>query len=237
MKYLKQFEELNPNTYISAGNKLKDKYQTVRGNNLIGYGIKKRNDDQINHSVDKNIYKYNINSFDKLMQCKFIGYEIKYSTGINYSIEDLINRNNEIGYAVSFIFENIKGEIVLPFTFEINLYSKSKKNIISHRKLISNIRIRTTVASLIYNRDRNSKKIHKKGLFADRKSAVTFTKEVLPTILDDPDFNVSEVVSLLEKPISDLENIYNIFNKIDINYLYGDNVDIINNTINITKKI
>lgn len=46
MKHLKKFnEELNPSTYISAGEKLIGKGQKTRGNKLIDYGMSKANID------------------------------------------------------------------------------------------------------------------------------------------------------------------------------------------------
>lgn len=60
------------------------------------------------------------------------------------------------------------------------------------------------------------------GIFSDRKSANMFLKEVVSKIPDDSDLPISNVVSLLHKPSSDLEKIYNMFTNIDIHYLYNE---------------
>lgn len=240
MRYLKQFEELNPDTYISAGNKLKKKFQTVRGHNLVGYGNNLKNKQQI--ISDTSIYKYNIMTVgvgDKfpgeLQQCKFIDYEIKYSFGKNPSVEEVINRPNEIGYDISFIFENEKGDFISPFAFEVFLYSSTNNyktgTVNNVRKLLNDIKIRSSLAN-----KPNNKETYMYGLFADRRSAVLFVNDILSTIPDDPDFNVSEIVSLLERPNKELEAIYNIFDKIDINYLYGDDINLLFKEKSIVKK-
>ena len=240
MKYLKQFEELNPETYISAGDKLKKKFQTVRGHNLIGYGTNLKNNQQI--ISDTNIYKYNIMTTvdgklpGVLQQCKFIDYQIKYLYHAkDPSVEDVINNINEIGYRISFIFENEKGDFISPFAFDVFLYSSTNNyrtgTINNPRKLLNYIQIRSSAVKMP-----SDKEVYMQGLFADRRSAVLFVKNILSTIPNDSDFNASEIVSLIKRPNGDLEEIYNVFNKIDINYLYGDNISLLYKEQTITGK-
>lgn len=93
MKYLKLFEELSPETYIRAGQKLKSKGHYKRGNNLINYATNLRNKDVV---YDPTIYKYNILSSQTIYKCKFVDYEINLIYGD--SVSELVDSNNSIGY-------------------------------------------------------------------------------------------------------------------------------------------
>lgn len=223
MKYLKQFEELNPETYISAGNKMRDKYQPKRGDKLIDYGVKKQRENSYKQELASE-YKYNIlidgwYADPIIYQCKFLDYKIWYNAD---DIEDLIDSNYEIRYDITFIFEATDGSKIIPFDFVYSLYTegKGKKG---NRKFINTIRIESSDYDNHEEFDENEVSRFG-GIFADRRSAVLFLREIVSTIPDDPEFNMSEILGLLKRPSDELDEIYNKIDisNIDIHYLYGD---------------
>lgn len=232
MKYLKQFEELNPETYISAGNKMSDKHQPKRGDKLIQYGVKKQKENSYRPDLASE-YKYNILLdgwyHDPIIyQCKFIEYKIRYNAD---DVEELIDDDYSIRYNITFIFKATDDSTVIPFDFVLVLYGepKGKKGI---RKFINTLRIESSD----YETDTNGV-VRFGGIFADRRSAVTFLREIVATIPDDPDFNMSELLGLLERPSDELDAIYKKIDisNIDIHYLYGDDDSSLDKSPIITK--
>lgn len=232
MKYIKLFEELRPETYISAGQKLKKKGHFKRGDELINYATSLRN----NNEYDKSIYKYKILSSETIYNCKFVDYEISLTS--SHSIEELIDGNSSIAYNIEFTFETSTGMLLKPFDFTVVLYSARFTSQLRGGELIKdnrNIRKVVNTIRIGYSNYNGPEDCIMHGLFADRRSAILFVREIMPTIPDDPDFNASEVVSLMERPNEELEDIYNMFNKIDVHTLYSDNENILEKKPTITK--
>lgn len=232
MKFIKLFEELSPEVYINAGNKLAAKNQKGRGENLKRFGNSLINGEPIKPIITQEFnYKIYHDYFgeDEIIDCKFIGYECLFcgADESEESFEELLADDYQLSYTIVPKFETVDGKLMIPFEMCVYLYSKArgaKKN----RLLKLDIKLEQTQTDCdLYC-----------GIFADRTSANRFVKQVLPKVLDDTaNFRVQDVVSFLDKPSDDLEKIYDIFDKIDIHYLYGDSCESIgNNKISILKK-
>lgn len=211
MRYIKLFEELNPKTYIKAGQEMEKKYQYTRGEKLIKHG----NDlirGKSTSNKEKVDFPYTILIDDvsyQTLKCKFLRYEILLQDDLeeDNSITDCIDGDGDIWFTVVFYFEDEDGDDgIVPFEFVIDLYSDTENRLPKF-----NISIKRTESD-------NS--IDYGGMFTDRKSANLFLRNVVSDIPNDPRF--SEIVSILQRPSSDLEKIYSMFDNIDIHYLYDD---------------
>lgn len=139
---------------------------------------------------------------------------------------------------ISFNFETNTGMSMKPFDFTVVLYSGQFSGQVRGTEIIKDNRsIRKAVNSIKigYSNYNGSKDAIMQGLFADRRSAILFTREVISTIPYDSDFNASEIVSLMGRPNEDLENIYDIFTRIDVHTLYSDDENILQQNPTVTK--
>lgn len=241
MKYLKLFEELRPETYISAGQKLKKKGHNKRGDNLINYATSLR--DMKDEPYDKNIFKYNILSSETIYKCKLLDYKVSLMNGFKKtdSVAEVIDGDGAVVFNVSFDFETNQGMILKPFELKIILYTGKinyERSVDVTGRVSSNKkRVVRNYIQLIYSNYDGELDCIMQGLFADRRSAILFIREILSTIPNDSDFVASEVVSLMQRPNEELEDIYNMFtiNNIDVHTLYSDNENVLEENPIITK--
>lgn len=234
MKYIKLFEELNPNTYIKAGEKMILKNQKKRGSILRNYGEELKYGKKTEVEIPKE-YVYKIFSEENggILHCKFKEYRCLFG-GVSeeeQSFESVMSEDYNLFYLIVPVFEDMQDNIVIPFEILVYLYTvnKSKKNSgVKSRHLNLDINLEYTQSDADYQ----------SGIFADRRSANMFIRDVLSKVFNDSDnFRVQDVVSFLDKPSEDLEKIYGLLNRIDVHYLYSDVLDTIGNrTISILKK-
>lgn len=214
MRWIKKFEELSPRVYINAGEKLDRIGQHKRGEDIKNYGINYESDDIYDLNLYDDGFKNTRAQFIKMETTLRLMRDGGFET--LESFDELGNYANmkDVEIVIDFFFERLdSAKLVNPFSI---IYKIWRDNVVSpkcHMCFSSNIsNISPITSSSIF------------GTLLNRKNAIRFKKNVLGKIINDVElFPISDIISICGGDSSILSKCYDIFDKININYLYADN--------------
>lgn len=270
MKYLKSFnEELNPESYIRAGNKLQALGKTTRGTKLADYGT------ELLHG-HYNVHISTVNNTGSLFTGKFTNIKCKFhygtphwngpQTNVNSTLiktmdeEDLVNNwsagRERLSFTLDFDMEPTAATVIAMkgssyaannsrkhlFCMVVDLsywedgleewnyledsgeyLKKGDEEYMDISSVYKNTKtVRITLNPLA------SKDIC--GIFADRKSALKFKKQ-LPELVGSKKPQIMSILSTVGGTTDDLEDILERIYTVSINYLYQDEISKSSNSV------
>lgn len=239
MKWIKTFEELKPETYRSAGRKLKNiTGKRERGERLIDYG------DEVEYGF------YNISYGvvdDSISKRKFtkpsVSFDIIKDSYGESDTEGIIDYwsygGRELVFYLTFSFVgeqdiySLGGKSVPLFSFAVLIAdSVDEDDLENDDKSIfelykENKRLNISIINPILDfsdKTYNGIRYYKyNGIFSDRKSALKFKKELPNLINDEIHGKIQEIFSFLGAETDDVVNCINGILNPSINYLYNTN--------------
>lgn len=252
MKYLKRYnEELEPDTYRRASTKLLAKDKKKRAGEMWDYADEKEFGVYNMHFIDKDWQELpNVKASNPKIEFYYGSSDYKIKTAVpgeTYA-EQLVNRWKEYDKEES----DCKLSVTFVFSFIPEYKSKNRRvshqppnyGLPQHKKafeiqldLCDPDDVRWFMADKEDNEDIdiiemysdcNQKYIylknsdyHSMGIFADRKSALKFKKE-LPSLIQPYIKEIMDILSIVGADSEDVDEIYELFNKVRVNNLYDE---------------
>lgn len=248
MKYLKRYnEELEPDTYRRASTKLLAKEKKKRAGEMWDYADEKEFGVYNMHFIDPNWHELpNVKASNPKVEFYYgsSNYKIKTAVPGETYAEELVNRwkeydkeKSDCKLSVTFVFSFIpeyksKNRMVskqppnygLPqhkYAFEIQLDLCDPDEVRNFREDNEDIDIIEMYSDCnqkyLYLKEPNNSK----AIFADRKSALKFKKE-LPSLIQPYIKEIMDILSIVGADSEDVDEIYELFNKVRVNNLYDE---------------
>ena len=251
MKYLKRYnEELEPATYRRASTKLLAKVKKTRAGEMWDYADEKEFGVYNMHFIDPDYHELKDVKVSSPKVEFYYGssdYKIKTAVeGLTYA-EQLVNRWKELNKEKS----DCKLSVTFVFSFIPQYKSKNRRisyepptyGLPKHMTAFEiqlDLCDQNAFEANMENQDPNSPDLievydysnekyiylkepfyQSKGIFADRKSVLKFKKE-LPTLIKPYIKDIADILSIVGAESEDIDEVYELFNKVRINNLYDD---------------
>lgn len=244
MKWIKTFEELRPDTYRRAGNKLISIGHSYRGGSLVDYSHEKESG-LYNMLIgnDRSLYGQK----DQTYSYSFSRYKVIYGSFHHRSHDGTVLTDKEAsaGLELEESLENWKNgdalDIEIMFYFKPTSVTRKSLDIINYKKMDDYplFSIKYTLAlpneevedpddiSTLYEENEwlslitsptNSATVY--GIFSDKKSAILFMRSVLPRAIDSAKEKLADLYSAIAVPTEYYEKCIDGFKKITNNHLY-----------------
>lgn len=228
MKYLKRFnEELSPSTYRSAASKLKSLNKIKRATNLSDFA------DNLDGFYNMHVSNPSNNKKQFYISEKFTVPKVDFfygSTMEPYDDDsDLIREwsagNTTLYVTFQFSFRsNSEEKYIKTFNMQLFLSDWAEglsgfEDMISGKSDVSDMYGENNSKALYLSAESESY-----GLFADRKSAYKFKKE-LPKLIKPHMVKIIDILSAVGADANDIDDVYELFEKIRINNLYDDEIN------------